>query len=120
MAHFVRMNENVCGEVVVVSNDVLENKEFPESEPIGIEFLKNLFGEDTDWKQTSYNRNFRGNYAQTGFIYDPELDIFYSNSQPFESWTLNPITGDWDPPVWPENNGIDQYWDEVTQSWNSF
>lgn len=76
MAHFVRMNGNVCGDVLVVNNEVLENKPFPESEPIGIAFLKGLFGEHTEWKQTSYNANFRGIYAGAGFIYDPELDIF--------------------------------------------
>ena len=76
MAHFVRMNGNICSDILVVNNEVLENKPFPESEPIGIAFLKGLFGEDTEWKQTSYNANFRGRYAGGGMIYDPELDIF--------------------------------------------
>jgi hypothetical protein len=77
MAHFVRMRGNSCEEVVVVNNEVLENKEFPESEPIGIAFCKSLYGEDTEWLQTSYNANFRGMYA-SGCIYDPALDEFVS------------------------------------------
>lgn len=77
MAHFVRMNGNSCGDIIVVSNEVLENKEFPESEPIGIAFCKSLYGEDTEWLQTSYNGSFRGEYA-SGKIYDPELDVFKS------------------------------------------
>jgi hypothetical protein len=76
MAHFVRMNDNTCGEVIVVNNEVLENKPFPESESIGIAFCKSLYGEDTEWLQTSYNATFRGKYAGTGDIYDPVEDVF--------------------------------------------
>ena len=76
MAHFVKMNGNFCGQVTVINNEVLENKPFPESESIGIAFCKSLYGEDTEWLQTSYNGNFRGRYAGPGMIYDSELDIF--------------------------------------------
>jgi hypothetical protein len=76
MAHFVQMNNNSCGQVIVVNNEVLENKSFPESEPIGIAFCKSIYGADTEWLQTSYNSNFRGTYAGSGMIYDPVLDIF--------------------------------------------
>jgi hypothetical protein len=76
MAHFAQMNGNTCGQVIVVNNEVLENKPFPESEPIGIAFCKSLFGENTEWLQTSYNGNFRGRYAGAGSIYDPIKDEF--------------------------------------------
>lgn len=76
MAHFVQMNGNNCGMVIVVNNTILENKEFPESEPIGIAFCKSLYGADTEWLQTSYNGNFRGLYAGSGMIYDPVLNEF--------------------------------------------
>lgn len=76
MAHFVQMNGNTCGQVIVVNNEVLENKPFPESEPIGIAFCRSLYGEDTEWLQTSYNSNFRERYAGSGMIYDPENDVF--------------------------------------------
>ena len=75
MAHFVKMNGNQCGEIIVINNEVLENKEFPESEPIGIAFCKSLYGENTEWLQTSYNNNFRGLYA-SGCVYDSEKDEF--------------------------------------------
>ena len=75
MAHFVRMNGNSCGEVIVINNEVLEHKPFPESEAIGIAFCKSLYGEHTEWLQTSYNNNFRGRYA-SGCVYDPETDEF--------------------------------------------
>lgn len=76
MAHFARIKDNYIVNVIVVSNEVLENKEFPESEPIGIAFCKSLFGEDTEWLQTSYNNNFRGIYAGAATFYDPETDTF--------------------------------------------
>lgn len=78
MAHFALMENNVVREVVVISNEVIENKEFPESEPLGIAFCKETFGADTQWLQTSYNANFRGKYAGLTDIYDPILDVFVS------------------------------------------
>lgn len=76
MANFARIENNIVREVIVVNNEVLENKEFPESEPIGIAFCKSLYGEDTEWLQTSYNSNFRGKYAGSGMVYDSVLDEF--------------------------------------------
>jgi hypothetical protein len=76
MAHFARVEDNIVRQVIVINNEVLENKDFPESEPIGIAFCKSLYGADTNWLQTSYNNNFRGSYAGSGMIYDSELDEF--------------------------------------------
>ena len=76
MAHFVEMSGDVCGRVVVIANEVLEDLEFPESELIGIAFCKETFGEDTEWLQTSYNLGFRGRFAGSGLIYDSTADEF--------------------------------------------
>jgi hypothetical protein len=76
MAHFARVQDNIVIEVIVINNEVLENKDFPESEPIGIAFCKSLYGADTNWLQTRYNANFRGAYAGSGMIYDSELNEF--------------------------------------------
>jgi hypothetical protein len=35
MAHFARIENNNIREVIVINNEALENKPFPESEPIG-------------------------------------------------------------------------------------
>ena len=78
MAHFAKIEDNIVREVIVINNEVLENKPFPESEPIGIALCKSLYGADTEWLQTSYNNSFRGAYAGYGMIYNPELDIFTS------------------------------------------
>ena len=85
MAHFAKIENNTVREVTVISNDVLENKEFPESEPIGVAFCKSLFGEDTEWLQTSYNGTFRGKYAASGDYYDEANDTFLSYSTPIIS-----------------------------------
>ena len=79
MAHFAKIEDGVVRQVIVVNNEVLENKEFPQSEPIGIAFCKSLYGAYTEWLQTSYNANFRGSYAGSGMIYDELNDIFTYN-----------------------------------------
>lgn len=72
MAHFAQLKDNVVTQVIVVNNE-----EVPD-EATGIAFCKSLFGEDTEWVQTSYNSNFRGTFAGVGMIYDPIEDTFKS------------------------------------------
>lgn len=82
MAHFVKLDDNnVVTDVIVVNNETLFNLEFPDSEPVGIAFLKSLYG-DGNWKQTSYNASFRGTYAGIGDTYDAEKDEFVSPEPP--------------------------------------
>lgn len=80
MAHFAKIEDGIVRQVIVINNEVLENKSFPESEPIGIAFCKSLYGAETEWLQTSYNATFRGKYAGSGDIYDAELDIFTTST----------------------------------------
>lgn len=83
MAHFAKLDENnVVLEVIVLNNAVVENLPFPQSEPLGVAFLHTLYGDDAVWKQTSYNKNFRGLYAGIGFIYDPINDVFIDPTPP--------------------------------------
>jgi len=77
MGHFCKIDSNnIVEQVVVVNNETLENKEFPESEAIGVAFCQELFGADTNWKQTSYNASFRGRFAGAGMTYDAVKDEF--------------------------------------------
>ena len=46
------------------------NENGDEQESLGIAFLKNLYGNDTIWKQTSTTNSFRKQYAGIGFFYD--------------------------------------------------
>jgi hypothetical protein len=78
MAHFAKVENNVVKQVIVVNNEVLLDENGIEQELIGIAFCKSIYGEDTEWLQTSYNANFRGKYAGSGDIYDPVLDVFTS------------------------------------------
>ena len=75
MAHFAKIENNTVKNVIVVSNDDCGGGEFPDSEPIGQEFIASL-GLSGEWLQTSYHANFRGCYASIGFTYDPMNDVF--------------------------------------------
>jgi len=81
MAHFAKMNNNKVEQVIVVSNDDVDNLPFPESEPIGQAFIASI-GLDGDWLETSYNNNFRGTYAGIGYTYDPATDTFIAPPAP--------------------------------------
>jgi len=71
MAHFAKINsDNIVEEIIVVNNETATD------EATGVAFCKSLFGEDTNWVQTSYNNNFRGIFAGVGMTYDPVEDIF--------------------------------------------
>lgn len=71
MAHFAKLDpNNVVTEVIVVNNDVINNEPFPQSEPIGVAFCQSLYGADTKWVQTSYNHNFRYNFAGHDYTFD--------------------------------------------------
>lgn len=117
MAHFAKLDENnVVQEVIVIANGAVNNLEFPESEPIGVDFCKSLYGADTVWKQTSYNASFRKHYAAIGMIYNADIDAFIV-PKPFPSWTLNAETGKWDAPVPYPDDGCGYNWEEKTQTW---
>ena len=76
MAHFARIDEHgIVREVNVINNAVLGDADFPESEPIGQAFIASL-GIAGEWRQTSYNANFRGKYAGIGDTYDAVNDVF--------------------------------------------
>ena len=77
MAHFAQVESNIVRNVIVVNNSDCGGGDFPDSEPIGQAFIADI-GIDGDWLQTSYNNNFRGQYAGQGMTYDPVLDVFVS------------------------------------------
>jgi len=79
MAHFAQLAGDTVVQVIVVSNDDCGNLEFPASEQLGKDFIASI-GLQGEWKQTSYNNNFRGRYAGIGYRYDSQLDEFISPS----------------------------------------
>jgi len=75
MAHFAQVADGKVQQVIVVSNDDCAGGDFPESEAAGQAFIASI-GLGGEWRQTSYNGNFRGTYAGIGYIYDAVTDTF--------------------------------------------
>lgn len=81
MAHFAELDDNnIVIRVIVVDNNKLLDENRQENEETGIYFLKSLFGENTKWKQCSYNGNFRENYPGPNYYYDEIGDFFVGHS----------------------------------------
>ena len=54
MAHFAELDDsNVVLRVIVLNNNVILDENGNELEELGIAFCKSLYGNDTNWKQTS-------------------------------------------------------------------
>lgn len=150
MAHFAKLSEtNIVLSVEVVDNAILLDENNVEQENLGIQFLNQIHGWPY-WKQTSYNtrhgkhysidqegnrilstdqsKAFRKNYAGIGMTYDSNRDAFITE-KPFNSWTLNENTCDWECPVaFPSteevlvnevNQAIYVYWDEENARWSA-
>ena len=130
MAHFAELKamtdptgftsdpHQVVQRVVVVGNDVStaagplgENDMHVDGETWCINFFKGGI-----WKQTSYNSNFRKQYAGVGMVYDPVKDKFLA-TQPHASWSLDD-NDDWKAPIeYPSittegDVGYHIWWDE--------
>ena len=134
MAHFAKLDaNNIVEQVIVVNNDDIKDSSGTEVESIGIAFCQKLFGASTNWKQTSYNDKFRGNYAGIGFTYMSNVatlgvastDIFIEQ-QPFASWGIGRTDPCWVSPLSPpgltttqQANGQCYYWDEVAHQADS-
>ena len=104
MSHFAKINNNTVTEVIV------SEKDFINSGLVGDEFL---------WIQTSYNSNFRKNYAGIGFTYDKTRDAFIP-PQPYASWVLVEETCQWEAPTPMPTDGNNYNWNEDTLAWVSY
>ena len=123
MAHFAELdNDNVVLRVVVVGNDCVPSDEHVDGETWCVNFFKG-----GTWKQTSYNHNFRKQYAGIGYTYDAAKNKFIS-PKPHASWALDG-NDDWQAPVtfptvttYGSNDPLDRYmisWDEAGQQWTA-
>ena len=102
MAHFAKIDSNnTVTEVIVAEQD------FINSGVVGDSFL---------WVQTSYNKNFRKNFACIGGTYDKTRDAFIP-PKPYTSWVLIEDTCQWKAPSDYPNDGKDYDLDESTTSW---
>jgi hypothetical protein len=67
-------------------------------------------------KRTSYNGNYRKNYAGIGFTYDEQRNAFIP-PKPFASFILNEDTCQWEAPIPYPNDGIMYGWNEEAGDW---
>ena len=112
MAHFPKLGiGNIIEKVEVVSNDIAT------TEQAGADFLNNLYNTRDIWKQTSYNRNIRKNFAGIGYTYDQERDAFIP-PKPFNSWILNDDSCIWEAPISKPDDDKKYNWNEINQTWD--
>jgi hypothetical protein len=102
MSHFAKLENNIVTQVIVAEQD------FINSGAVGDSFL---------WVQTSYNGNFRKNYAGIGYTYDRARDAFIP-PKPFDSWILNEDTCLWDAPTPMPDDGQKYIWNEENTNWD--
>ena len=102
MAHFAEINysDNKVLRAIVVSNEDV-NANGGDQSTQAETFVKNLIGtgDNTYWKQTSYNNNFRVNMATKDGFYKPAEDIFHAPAPEWSSWVLNNTNWQWEPPL---------------------
>ena len=111
MAHFAELESKIdptgftsdtlqgVKRVVVVGNDIPANGGTLEDNDMHVDgetWCANFF-QGGSWKQTSYNNNFRKQYAGVNFTYNSTKDKFLA-PQPFASWSLND-NDDWKAPI---------------------
>jgi hypothetical protein len=102
MSHFAKLNNNIVTEVIVAEQDFINS---------------GLVGDSFLWVQTSYNENFRKNFATVGSSYDATRDAFIP-PKPYASWALNETTCLWECPVVYPDDGKRYTWNETDQTWD--
>jgi hypothetical protein len=118
MAHFALLDDNgIVQNIVLVSNEDLVDENGEESEATGIAFCERVIGPGP-WVQTSRNTRYgvhldpdtfepdggvplRANFAEIGYKYYAELDIFAPAERPFDvpEWFELNLDGYWSCPV---------------------
>ena len=111
MAHYAFLDENNIVTEVIVGIDETETIEGLDTET----WYGNFRGQVC--KRTSYNGNYRKNYAGIGFTYDAAKDAFIP-PKPFNSWILNEDTCLWNAPTpMPVQEGKMFKWVEEDLNW---
>jgi hypothetical protein len=121
MAYFAKLGTgNIVEQVISINNAVIIDANGVEQEQLGVDFINKLYNTRDAWKQTSYNNNFRKNFAGIGYQYDQTRDAFIP-PKPFNSWILNEDTCRWEVPVAKPTTELEenQYysWNESILNW---
>jgi hypothetical protein len=125
MAHFAEIDENnKVLRVVVGCNQEVNSHGGDQSEEAALDFGNRvpLSKNGVKWVQTSYNRNFRKNYAGVGFTYDSNRDAFIAPKL-HNSWVFNESKCIWEAPIaFPTDEKYMPFvnWDESNQRWVAY
>jgi hypothetical protein len=120
MAHYAFLNSNnIVTEVITgVDEDIiqtnLDGSQVGGSSEAWETFYGNFRGQVC--KRTSYNGNYRKNYAGIGYTYDAERDAFIP-PKPFTKWILNEDTCLWEAPIPYPTDGKDYVWNDNKGEW---
>jgi hypothetical protein len=118
MAYFAKLGTgNIVEQIISINNAVITDANGVEQEQLGNDFINKLYNTRDVWKQTSYNRTFRKNYAGIGYQYDQTRDAFIA-PKPFNSWILNESTCLWNAPVAYPQDDNRYTWNESTLTWD--
>jgi hypothetical protein len=116
MAHFAKLDEtNTVVDVLVVDNNDVGNLPFPESEPVGQDFLAKIFPGER-FVQTSYNANFRKRYAGIGYTYFAEHGGF-SPPKAYPYFVFDETECTWIPPIPYPTGGGTYGWSDEAYAW---
>ena len=117
MAKFAELNENnIVTQIIVVDDQNCCDDNNEHSEAAGQAFCQELFGSSNTWKETSVLGNSNKNAAGIGYSYDAEQDVFIP-PQPYNSWTLNTETWQWQCPVPYPPDSPNYVWNEDNLAW---
>jgi len=117
MAYFAKLGTgNIVENVISINNSVITDSNGVEQEQLGVNFINKLYNTRDVWKQTSYNNNFRKNFAGVGYQYDQQRDAFIA-PKPYNSWILNEQTCNWESPVAYPTDGKRYSWNESLVNW---
>jgi hypothetical protein len=110
MAHYAFLDENNIVTEVIVGINETELIEGLDTET----WYGNFRGQTC--KRTSYNNNYRKNYAGVGFYFDESRDAFIA-PKTFPSWVLNEDTCHWEAPTPMPTDGQMYRWVEADLNW---
>jgi len=112
MAHYAFLDEsNIVTEVItgIDETELIEGLD-PET------WYGNFRGQTC--KRTSYNNNYRKNYAGVGFYFDEARDAFIA-PMPFDSWILDEETCRWEALTPYPLDGLMYQWVEADLNWQA-
>jgi len=120
MAHFAKVQNGKVIEVLVASQDFIDN--YQDNRPgRWVQASYNTRGgvhydPETGEQSKDQSKALRKNFATIGGLFDVSEDAFYL-PQPYPSWTLNKTSYLWEPPVERPKDDKVYNWNEETQKW---